>query len=195
MDWAALQAAITTAVAASTGVSSVKWEGEANSRRWGKTPTIDLTGPKSLRNIGQDGARSEFVVDAEAPGGGTLQTGQAGNRIFTVTVRVEVPDQRPGYNASVYSSRLRTRLKRKEMIRQLSAAGLAVVSIEPTLGADYSMDGGRISATVTDVILSACEWELDDTAPTDEWIETVQVHSDKLTADGSDTPQIDLEIP
>jgi hypothetical protein len=189
------------AIRAASGVRQVSW---ANTReagaQWGSdsTPCVTLR-LRSPRSLGQDGERLTYTPDPsdpDDPAKGTLETAIYGNRVFTVTVRIETPDQRPG-NESVgaLASRLRTRLGRDSVIDALYEAGIAIVDILPTVDADYPADGGWVSASITDVILSACEWDVDDTASPD-WIAQVQVQSDQLTEGGVPTSrQVDVEAP
>lgn len=185
------------AVRMATGVSDVEFSGTRGGARFGQGgPQIDLT-LKPMQKLGIDGARKNYTPDPDHPNDptkGTLEHAQFGLRLATLTIKIESNDGDPNRDSVALSARLTTRLQRKSVLAKLWEAGIALVTINPPIPASYAADGRRISACITDVILSASEWDSDDTAES-AWISKVHVKSEYLIEGNTPTDrQIDVEV-
>lgn len=179
MDWSAIKGAIVQAVKDATGLTDVIWQGEPAG--WRAATHIDLV-LRSPVAIGID----EYVHEFDGVG---LEFTAAGQRRFTVSVRIESDSQTPGEESpGHYSSRLRTRLRRPAILADLREEDVALSRIESTQEVEYtSPDDRQVSLAQTDLILLAAENDIDSSASTDEWIETVELSSDTIeNVDGTD---------
>lgn len=181
MNWVSLQEAIRLAVANATGltdvevnpghpVRKVEWTNRSSAGKYLSGPAVFLQ-LRSPRGVGVDETRREYDVGTDA----NVVT-QCGIRVFTVSVRIENDSQTPGEETvGALAGVLRTRLRRGSIRDALHTAGIALLSIERTVDADYRTPGeGRwCSASVTDLQLSAAENDL-DTTDSGDFIESVQ---------------------
>jgi len=168
MTWATKQEAIRLAVArclrlpdvlAADGSQThvVEWFNRRTAHRWVDGPWADLElgaivarGQDESRHVGED------------PADGTQLMSYGGYRLLTVTVAINSFSQEPGEDAvAELASRLRTRLRRPDVLAILQAEDVALVAVEGTLAADYEDDGRIISASFTDLRLATVELDTD----------------------------------
>lgn len=180
MQWANLQEAVRLAVATATGlvdaeinvgypIRKVEWTNRSSAAKFLSGPCVFLH-LRSPRGVGVDETRREYDADTDA----NVVT-QCGVRVFTVSVRIENDSQTPGEESvGALASLLRTRLRRGAVLGALQTAGIALMTIERTVDADYREPTGRwVSASVTDLQLSAAENDL-DTTDAGDFIESVE---------------------
>lgn len=193
MNWATIRNAIKAAVVASTGIADVQWRNSKEAGGWrggenGLNPYIDLV-LRSPQTLGQDETRYTFNA-------GTDQQAktQVGNRRMIVSVRIHNHSQAEGEEAvGALASLLRTRLHWAGVLANLRTAGVALSAIQPTVDADFTEDDREVSLAIVDVVFLAGESDTDTTA-TGDYIQSVEIESDKLRdVDGTDLPA-DLQI-
>jgi hypothetical protein len=192
VDLIAIRAALTAWVMSQTDLSSVLWE---NERRPFVTHTWAMLNIITSSSNGVDETRYDY--DPGAPMGEELQPYQAGVRRLTLSCQVESHSQLAGENGRFYLERLRARWRRASSLDQLSAAGLAVVRLEPTVLTDYIRDDHMISRASMDVVfaLSLDERALATATPPSAlddptgYIAIVEVTSNLEHPDGSAVPE------
>jgi len=185
MDWAAIRAAIRTAVVSATGLaaSRVYWGDTKEEAAMRLSPSIKLK-LRSPQDVGWDETRYEFDEEEDK-----LVPVRCGQRRFVVTISVEAQDQTDGRESvGALSSTLRTRLQRASVRAALRTSGVALSDVLTTQEHDYSAEDRRISVGITDVVFLAAENDVDTSDPGD-YIATVEA----TTAYTGQTPQV-LEI-
>lgn len=189
MNWITIQEAIRVAVRDACGLSDTNASGRASCAVvWAKSkeagghrpsPHVDLL----LRNpvgVGRDETRTEYDEDTDS-----ITETQCGNRYFTVSIRIETDDQRPGSESVAdRAGKLRTRLFRQSILAALREATVAISEILPTQDFDYQEDDREVSVSITDVVFSAAENDVDTTSD-GAYIKTVTITS-KGTGDEPD---------
>lgn len=173
--WAVKKEAIRLAVATALGVpdrlgadalttiKDVTWinQPDANAR-WGDydKPTVDLRLGR-IRNHGNDERRDVYDELNDR-----IRTYYCGQRHFTVTVTVKIPNQSPTKESvGELSSKLRTRLRSDRLHAIYSAADCALMHVLETQEADeLEINGRMMSVGVTDLRMATTEeWEDNDT--------------------------------
>lgn len=183
--WAVKQEAIRLAVATAIGVpdrlgaddltsiKEVEWENHRDATaRWGndERPLVNLR-LGSIRSVGDDERRDVYDEDADR-----IHTYYCGNRHFTITVTIMIPNQLPGMESvGELGSRLRTRLRADRIHKIYADADCAVVRVLETRVVDeLEINGRMMSASVTDIRMATVEeWEDNDTDSGD-FIESVE---------------------
>ncbi len=169
-----------------TPVPRVEWQNRAKASRivsgaWGE---LRFYAPAGL---GIDETRYE-MNEAET----ALVPTYCGLRTFNVQVLLQASSQEPTADAvGVLAGRLRTRIRRAEILAVLQAAGVSMIGVGPTLEVDYTDANGReVSASSTEMYFSCVESDTDEEYDAG-WI-------DNLEADGTLEPSFDddeIEVP
>jgi hypothetical protein len=150
-----------------TTIKEVEWENERDATaRWGTDdkPIINLR-LGSIRSLGDEERRDVYDELTDR-----IRTYYCGNRHFTVTVTVMIPNQLPGYESvGEVGSKLRTRLRALPVHQIYADADCAVVRVMETQVADgLEINGRMMSVSVTDIRFATVEeWEANDTAAGD----------------------------
>jgi hypothetical protein len=191
MDLASIQAALTTIIGTASGGLKVSWEEE---------PRSMVTAPRVLLNlistgaIGVDEQRPEFD-DPFFPGDLTARV--VGLRPFTLSIQVENSQtQKPTGKAQLFLERIRTRLRFPSAHEALKAAGIALVSLGPTVLLDHDYDDHRVSRASMDAFMTTSVDEKDDSAALG-FIETIEVTSEVEDPGGTvlpTPPNLDEEV-
>lgn len=183
MSWATVQEAVRDWVAGAleledftggrgTPVPRVEWENRSSAQRYQRGgPWVDLR----ISNVvgkGQDETRYEFLDNADPTLARNVPT-YGGYRLFTVTVKIGSDSQEPVDSAvSTLAGKLRTRLRRRDILAVLQAANAALVTIGPTIDVDYvDHDGRMMSYAITDIRLATTEQDTDSDSDGD-WVES-----------------------
>lgn len=175
MNWAALQSAIATQVAAVTGLT-VTWANQNAQRPAYPFAELNVISESA---IGRDSVTYEFT-------GGVLVPTISGQRQFTVSVRVWTASQAGGSSARSYLSTLRTSMRKASVLEALTAAGLSLVAVEASQTVDQQIDQRWYSVGLMDLRFAAVENLTDSNG---NWIETVEAEGTlpptDLVIDGS----------
>jgi hypothetical protein len=135
----------------------------------------------SIVGNGRDELTSVYDPDAVIPGdtyvpptgpplGGVVYTSR-GQRVVTMTVKVECGFQAAGANAHYYAERIRTRIKLPSARRALKAMGLAINEILPSHDfAGSSFANREDSVSFLEVILNATDSAQDEPVTTIEQV-------------------------
>jgi hypothetical protein len=174
-SWSTKQEAVRLAVATAMGVpdrlgadnlttiKEVMWENQRDAAgRWGSDdkPTINLR-LGNIRNHGNDERRDVYDELNDR-----IRTYFCGQRHFTVSVTVMIPNQLAGKEAvGEWGSRLRTRMRADRIHALYAAADVALVRLMETQNADeLEINGRMMSVAVTDLRFATTEeWEDNDT--------------------------------
>jgi hypothetical protein len=142
---------------------------------------------------GTDEIRYEYVAGATAALSRNVPT-YAGRRLFSVQVLIGVESQEDAEEAvGTLAGRLRTRLRRVEILAILQDAGVALRSIGPTVDADYrNRDGHWVSASITEIFLARTEQDTDEDNAGDFITETSG--TSELTRTDGTTAEGDFEV-
>lgn len=136
----------------------VEWENRAGDARMVGATFADLrfSGPVA---IGTDEIRYSYdcLYDRLTPEYG-------GFRVFGVQVLCQSDSQEPDEDAvGVMGGRLRTRLRRLEILDILKAAGVSLIRISPSIDVSYTNQEGRaMSASSTDLSFGCLEVDRDE---------------------------------
>ncbi len=147
----------------------------------------------SVVGIGEDETRRDFVPeDSQDPADqeylGMLREVQTGQRKFNLQVEVHVPAQTDDFWAFAVTERIRTRIRRPSIIRQLSAVEVAFIRMTEAVKTSYTDSGRVVSAAVLNVTFGTVANDIDTTAG--GWIEFVE-----LTGHLQDTSGVELPAP
>lgn len=183
MNLSEIQEAIRVAVRDSLGFSDTNTSGRAANRVvWARskeaggarsTPRVDLL-LKSNAIIGLDETRHEFDSDADE-----LTPSLCGVRALRVEVRIESDNQRPGEEESVggLAARMRTRLYQRGILSALSLSGVALNDVGRTEEREFKREARSVSVSVTEVLFSAAENDIDTSAGSGDYIARTTVRS------------------
>lgn len=166
MDFPAIKAGLRTAVEYALGIETetrqVAWHGEPRAQVWASHPHVTLE-LLTVRALGVDEDRLHYD-----PVTGRNEVEHAGPRLIEVRVRIETDDQIAAEAIGSLAARLRARMRSGygRSYAALQAAGLGVAEIAPTVSADFTQDGRRWSASITDLTLCAAESDLETVAET-----------------------------
>jgi hypothetical protein len=155
------------------------WENQRDaSARWGSDdkPTINLR-LGNIRNHGNDERRDVYDELDDR-----IRTYFCGQRHFTVTITVMIPNQLAGKEAvGEWGSKLRTRMRADRIHALYAAADVALVRLMETHNADeLEINGRMMSVAVTDLRFATTEeWEDNDTENGD-FIERVEADGELL---------------
>lgn len=182
MDWTTQLEAVRQAVITCTGlqdftgasgtvtVQRVSWVNKPEAARWAQGAIADLE-LGSITNEVRDETRYEYDADGDK----NVPT-VSGWRRVSLSVRIMVDSQADSSSApTLYSGRLRTRMRRDGVIEALAAAGVTIVGVGPTVVSDFEEPNtSRIwSAAVVDLDLRITEWDT-DTEDDGDYIQTVE---------------------
>ena len=165
MGWQQVQEAVRLAIAEAIGqpdrlgadgvnyVRQVEWENRASASRDTGTgqPWVNLR-LGAVREVHRSETIRTFVDTGDVETS-TQSTTVCGTREFVVTVEIGVENQEPGAEAVGFlADRLRTRLRRADVLEDLQAANVAHIGTDGTTNADFmDMDGRMCSRSVTDI--------------------------------------------
>jgi hypothetical protein len=150
-----------------TYVKRVEWGDKASSHRFvGEEGWADLLLGVVVAK-GLDETRYEYDPDTET---NTPSTG--GQREFSVSVQMCRHSQDFGEETmGTAGGKLRTRMRRKDVLKILNDSGVAMVLIGPTINGSYPDHNGRkVSCAVTDVRFRCVEVDTDDSPGSSDWI-------------------------
>lgn len=186
MQWAPIKAALATA-AALTGIrpGMIAWKDQPQAGTWGFGARLTMQA-KGLRGLGVD---YEELQDNDDDANQTVTV--VGQRLFNWEIRCEIQNSDPTVSPLFYLDRLRARLSRQTTVDDiLQPAGLSVVEILPTQPLPNVKDSRVIATYVMEVVIGCAENDVDDTAEAGDFINSVNIASNKLKApDGTDAPQ------
>jgi hypothetical protein len=136
----------------------VEWENRASAQRMVESTFVDLrfSGPTA---IGTDEIRYDYDSEND------INVAEYGGfRIFGVQVLAQSDSQEPDADAvGVMAGRLRTRIRRPDVLEILQAAGVAFVRADPSFDVSYENAEGRaMSASSTDLTFSTVEYDRDE---------------------------------
>jgi hypothetical protein len=134
----------------------------------------------SIVGNGRDELTSVYDPDAVIPGdtyagpgaplGGVVYTSR-GQRVVTMTIKVECGFQAAGANAHYYAERIRTRIKLPSARRALKAMGLAINEILPSRDfAGSSFANREDSVSFLELVLNATDSASDEPVTTIEQV-------------------------
>jgi len=175
MSWATIKEAVRTAIAAAAGVidttgaddgattQHTAWANQRQANRFlaeAAPRWIDLTA-SGVRGVGQDEVRYD-VVEGLTPDLTTVTPSYCGYRVFNVTVHVGGASQDDTEDAFYLAGRIRTRIRRADVLAVLQAAGVALVDVGPSLEVDYRDINGRMqSAAFVELRFAFTEYDTD----------------------------------
>jgi hypothetical protein len=183
-DWTTIRANLATWAKNVTGLEShqVVWRDTADDNAWrGRAGVIlDIT---AIQTIGTDEIIYGNAANPQA--GAELDVTVCGQRTMTLGVRVEVQDQRAGYDAITYTELLRTSLRLPSTYALFSAAGVGFASVLAETDLESIYQGRRHSAAQLDILLNSYGVMTDSP---DTYIETVEYETEMLGPDGNPVP-------
>lgn len=155
----------------------VEWENRSTASRMTGTTTADLRF-LSPSGIGMDETRYDLNV-AETQ----LVPTYGGQRLFSVQVLCQSDSQEPDADSvGLMGGRLRTRMRRADVLALLQAGGVAFVGVSPTFDISFQNQEGRMmSASSTEIRFACIET---DTDATDDagWIANLESEGTLSTA-------------
>lgn len=92
---------------------------------------------------------------------GDLEVTHHGNRVLTLTCKVQQLDATPGVSSIALLEKLRTRISRQPATDRLNAVGISVVRSVGAVDATVVVDDRRHGVSVLDLILQALYTEVD----------------------------------
>jgi hypothetical protein len=198
VSWSTIQEGVRTAVAtalqledftgadALTPVRVTEWANRNTSHRWVDGPWADLTlGVVQVRHT--DEIRYEDFTNAD-PELATYVPTTGGQRRFTVTVQVCTHSQEPGEaSAGEIAGRLRTRMRRLDVLRTLQTAGVALMGIGATFDGDFPDHNNRmVSCSITELWFGCVESDTDESEESTAWIGHVAAEGTLTNIDGTE---------
>lgn len=147
-------------------------------------------GTVTTRNL--DETRETFTPDPDEPDDPELATNVptvGGQREFNITVRVCRHSQEPGEEAVGFKGgKLRTRMRRADVLAILKAAGVAFVWAGSTFNGDY-LDANRrwVSCSVTDMRFRCVETDTDDSEGSGDWVRSMEAEGTMEDLAGNET--------
>ena len=172
MNFTTQKAAMKAWVEAQTGLPAV-WRHEH--RSWvGKTRALlDL---HSTGGLGVD--QLVYERDSSLPAGADLLYTIVGSRQMRLSILVEGRDQTPGGDAQVYLERLRTSLRKPDVLSAFRDAKLSFASAETVVNLDMVVQGRMESRASLDVNLNALETEKEDVSSAGSYVDKVEISAD-----------------
>ena len=197
MTWATVKEAIRVAVgmtlslpdfagADGNPVAAVAWANQREAQRWavdGKW--ADLTAV-SVRGKGWDETRTETIAGV-TPALDVIRPTYAGYRLVNVTVHIGGASQEDAEDAFFLGGKLRTRLRRPDVLAVLQAGGAAVVDIGGSLDVDYRDQNGRMqSCALVELRFAFVESDTDTTEASSEFVNELSDALGTVTGSGVD---------
>lgn len=207
MSWATAKEAVRLAVAAAldledytgadgvtNGIHKVEWTNKKKAVRYllNDSAWVNLQFNQPVAQ-GRDEKRLEVTVGATPALTNVVPT-YGGRRLFSVQVQIGSESQEDGEDAVAYlSGKLRTRLRRSEILGVMQAAQVALRTVGPSLSADYkNRDGHWVSNSITELFLATVESDTDPLDTSEGWINEMESEG---TYDGGAFPiQEDVDV-
>jgi|GEM_PF-4521396 len=139
----------------------------------------------SSQGLGVDETRE--TVDPAAQDGSEITRQQWGNRLFTLTCRVETRDQTPAGAARNYLEKVRIGLMKPSSLAYLRTACLALVASEPVLDQDRFFQDRQESVADMDVRFATVATETDP-KEAGGYFDRIEATSNLKNVDGSPLP-------
>lgn len=158
-----------------TSVPRVEWENRSSASRWCEGAWADLQlGSVVPRHT--DEFRYDYVA-GDTPEESSISETTGGPRVANITVRIGAPEQDPAAAAPGFlAGKLRTRMRRQDVLDILHAAGVSLISIGSTLNADYADNNSRMwSGSFTDLRFGVTETDTTEGLP---FIESIATDTD-----------------
>lgn len=176
MDWEPIREGVRTLVSTLTGLPA-SWSDRERGYVSDTTDAEAYLSVVSVVSVGRDEVRHETRELDPGPGHEVVPVLQ-GLRIWTLSVRVEVMHHADAAHATVYTSRLRSRLRLPSSQDALAALGCALVEVLPDVEISTVYDQRARSVHALDVRISAVSVE-EDTAI--GWIESTELEEPDLS--------------
>lgn len=169
MSWSDVREAVRLAIAEATQLEDVaglrntttrrvEWRNRATASRMvsGAWAELRFYSPVAM---GVDETRYSFETNPDR-----LVPNYGGPRQFNVQVLLQADNQEPDADAvGILAGRLRTRLRRREILDALLEAGVAFVRMGPSIEVDYTdINGREISASTTEMTFACAEIDVDE---------------------------------
>jgi hypothetical protein len=148
MDWTPIYGYLRNWVVATTGLPAAQVAWADQDRERPKYPYVTLL-LMSERDVGVPD--KQYVYDSGAQ---ALVEHIVGVKEFVVSIKAETLSQKPTENAKTLLDALRSSVRADETITAFDTAGIALVTVEPTLNLDAVRSLGMTSIAVMDLRLS-----------------------------------------
>lgn len=149
-DFAGVQELIRSTVADLSGLPT-QWEGMPGNFVDPTKGAQCLLSITSIDDLGWDEHREAQVPGA--PPGQDLEDTYTGNRLVTLTVKVESYNQTPGFSAVAWVEGIRTKLWWRSSKDRLAAKRIAIVRSEKYVDLSSDRDDRKVSIAAVDIIL------------------------------------------
>lgn len=181
-NWTTIRANLESWVTGVTGLAAtqVHWRDTKEASGWKPSGIRILLDITSVQTIGTDEIR---YTDAAVPAAGAeLDVTVSGPRTMVLEVRIDVLDQRAGYDAITYAENLRNSLRAPSTYALFSAADLGFARVLAETDLDRPFQGRRLSSLQMDILLNSYG-TYSDTA--DTYIGSMEYETDFRGADGN----------
>ncbi len=151
-----------------TKLEAVQWENEPAASRGTQDVWVDLR-LGSVVPISQDEVRYDFDADTDR-----LLPTYGGHRRFSVTVIIGTDSQVDYEAVGDIASRLRTRLRRPDVLAGLWEADIGFSYFGQTINADYMDEGRMYSQSITELFFETNEVDEPEEDDTGDYVAAVE---------------------